>query len=141
VNVARLFFLSLLVLLLGVAHLGAGQVRRATNDNDLRFWLRNMITHGYAPAEMSEVLGISETQITSARRRFATQPLRATNHLLVLPYPGGRHPRIGFLDGAVDPQRETKVSVFTPWDPASFVVVDVPRPDRLVDARRLVAAA
>jgi hypothetical protein len=44
----------------------------------------------------------------------------------MLPYPGGRHPRIGFLDGAVDPQRETKVSVFTPWDPNSYVVIDVP---------------
>ena len=46
--------------------------------------------------------------------------------LLILPYPGGRHPRIGFLEGAVDPQRETKFSVFTPWDPNSYVVVDVP---------------
>jgi hypothetical protein len=44
----------------------------------------------------------------------------------MLPYPGGRHPRIGFLDGAVDPQRETKISVFTPWDPNSYVVIDVP---------------
>src|SRR5439155_21067947 len=46
--------------------------------------------------------------------------------LLVLPYPGGRHPRLGFLDGAVRPQRETKVSVFTPWDEDSYVVADVP---------------
>ena len=38
----------------------------------------------------------------------------------------GRHPRIGFLDGAIRPQRETKISVFTPWDPHSYVVVDVP---------------
>ena len=37
-----------------------------------------------------------------------------------------RHPRIGFLDGAVRPQRETKFSVFTPWDDASYVVVDAP---------------
>jgi hypothetical protein len=46
--------------------------------------------------------------------------------LKVLPFPGGRHPRIGFLDGAIAPQRETKVSVFTPWNPHSYVVVDVP---------------
>jgi hypothetical protein len=46
--------------------------------------------------------------------------------LLVMPYPGGRHPRIGFLDGAIDPQRETKISVFTPWNPGSYVVADVP---------------
>jgi len=38
----------------------------------------------------------------------------------------GRHPRIGFLDGAIDPQRETKASVFTPWDESSYVVIDVP---------------
>jgi hypothetical protein len=44
----------------------------------------------------------------------------------VLPYPGGRHPRIGFLDGAINPQRDTKFSVFTPWDPTSYVVVDLP---------------
>ena len=46
--------------------------------------------------------------------------------LLTLAYPGGRHPRIGFLDGAVRPQRETKISVFAPWDDTSYVVLDVP---------------
>jgi hypothetical protein len=46
--------------------------------------------------------------------------------LLVLPYPGGRHPRIGFLEGAIDPQRETKLSIFTPWSPTAYVVADVP---------------
>jgi len=44
----------------------------------------------------------------------------------VLPYPGGRHPRIGFLEGAVRPQRDTKLSVFTPWDESSYVVLDLP---------------
>src|SRR5262249_23867515 len=51
---------------------------------------------------------------------------RSDDVLLVLPYPGGRHPRIGFLEGAIRPQRETKVSVFTPWDDTSYVVADVP---------------
>jgi hypothetical protein len=46
--------------------------------------------------------------------------------LRVLPYPGGRHPRRGFLDGAIDPQRETKVSVFPPWSEGGYAVVDVP---------------
>ncbi len=46
--------------------------------------------------------------------------------LLVLPYPGGRHPRIGFLEGAIDPQRETKISVFTPWPNGGYVVADIP---------------
>ena len=58
-------------------------------------------------------------------------PVRDKERVFVLPYPGGRHPRIGFLEGAIRPQRETKVSVFTPWQPedhsrADYVVADVP---------------
>src|SRR5262249_52631194 len=49
-----------------------------------------------------------------------------TSVLKVLPYPGGRHPRIGFLDGAIRPQRETKFSAFLPWDRSQYVVVDLP---------------
>ena len=44
----------------------------------------------------------------------------------VLPYPGGRHPRIGFLEGAILPQRGTKASVFLPWESSGYAVVDVP---------------
>src|SRR5581483_8949308 len=46
--------------------------------------------------------------------------------LLVLPYPGGRHPRVGFRDGAIRPQRETKASVFAPWPGGGYAVADVP---------------
>ncbi|MCP4455357.1 MAG: CehA/McbA family metallohydrolase [Planctomycetes bacterium] len=49
-----------------------------------------------------------------------------TGRVCIEPYSGERHPRIGFLEGALKPQRDTKVTVFTPWDPASYVVVDVP---------------
>src|SRR5262249_3031878 len=106
--------------------------RRPKNDADLRYWLENMVWHHrFTTAEISDATGLSADEIKAALTRFgisaATAPKRAANApLLVLPYPGGRHPRIGFLDGAVRPQRETKVSVFTPWDPASYVVVDVP---------------
>ena len=52
----------------------------------------------------------------AARHRRGERPARnAGDPLLVLPYPGGRHPRIGFRDGAIRPQRETKASVFAPW--------------------------
>jgi hypothetical protein len=44
----------------------------------------------------------------------------------MLPYPGGRHPRRGFLEGALLPQRETKISIFPPWEDGGYVVVDVP---------------
>jgi hypothetical protein len=46
--------------------------------------------------------------------------------MAIMPYPGGRHPRRGFLEGAIAPQRETKFSLFTPWSAKSYVVADVP---------------
>ena len=106
--------------------------RRPKNDAELRYWLENMIWHhGFTAAEITAATGLPADEIDAARMRFkitpANKPKRpADAPLLVVPYPGGRHPRIGFLDGAVRPQRETKVSVFTPWDETSYVVVDVP---------------
>ena len=44
----------------------------------------------------------------------------------IAPYPGRLHPRIGFLEGAVNPLRGTKAMAFLPWDPESYVVIDVP---------------
>src|SRR4051794_14849183 len=80
----------------------ASQLRPAANETDLRYWLANMLTHGFSAAEMSGVLGLPAEEIS--RRAAQVQPLRSANRLLVLPYPGGLHPRIGFLDGAIDPQ-------------------------------------
>jgi len=123
---------TLCVFALAINIFAADEARPPRNDADLRFWLENMAWHhGYALDEMHAVLGLPNAEIQSALRRFdiraETRPARTANApLLVLPYPGGRHPRIGFLDGAVNPQRETKLSIFTPWDAASFVVLDVP---------------
>lgn len=107
-------------------------VRTPTSDDDLRDWLENMVWHHrFTTAEIAEATGLGEEEIERALRKFDIapegRPKRAAGApLLTLPYPGGRHPRIGFLDGAVHPQRETKISVFTPWDDSSYVVVDVP---------------
>jgi hypothetical protein len=112
--------------------LHGSEARPFASDQDARFWLENMVWHHrFTSAEISAATGLTEEQIATACRRFevspANRPKRPQNApLLVLPYPGGRHPRIGFLDGAVNPQRETKVSIFTPWDEVSYVVVDVP---------------
>ncbi len=112
--------------------LAADQVRPGREDADLRFWLENMFCHhGYSLDEMRAVTGLDEPALRAALERFGLKagvrpPREPGAPLLVLPYPGGRHPRIGFLDGAVEPQRETKLSIFTPWDPASYVVLDVP---------------
>lgn len=107
-------------------------VRKPADDTELQYWLQNMIWyHGFETSEVVAATGMTATQIESAQEKFnirkETRPERDSEaSLLVLPYPGGRHPRIGFLDGAVEPQRETKVSVFTPWDTNDYVVVDVP---------------
>src|SRR5207249_438532 len=106
--------------------------RRPKSEADLRFWLENMVWyHRFSVAEIKAATGLSDDELTAALARFVigtnNKPTRSANApLLVLPYPGGRHPRIGFLDGAVNPQRETKVSVFTPWDEQSYLVVDLP---------------
>ena len=80
-------------------------------------------------AETESATGLSEPEINKALdkvRRANPERSEQRQGLKVLPYPGGRHPRIGFLEGAVRPQRETKISVFTPWDDGSYVVADVP---------------
>jgi predicted amidohydrolase len=114
----------------------AGQLltgfRRPTNEADLRAWLESMVVfHRFTPGEVSAATGLTLDEVAAAVRQFGlagkTAPrVAAGQPLRVLPYPGGRHPRLGFFDGAVMPQRETKVSVFTPWDDAGYVVVDVP---------------
>lgn len=79
---------------------------------------------------MQQVTGLSAEQLSVRLKQFGisagSRPQRPDGKLFVLPYPGGRHPRIGFLDGAVDPQRETKLSVFCPWDDHSYGVLDLP---------------
>ena len=83
---------------------------------DLAYWVRNMGEHGYTREEMARVAG----------QAVAAPPGEKATGLRVRPYPGGRHPRLGFFEGAINPQRGTKASVFLPWDPASYVVVDLP---------------
>lgn len=123
-----------LVLMLGLCA-AASEIpnfRKPRDEADLRFWLQNMVWHHrFSSGEIREATGLSDEEIIAALAKLkitaATRPERpAGAPLLVLPYPGGRHPRIGFLEGAIRPQRETKISVFTPWDENSYVVVDVP---------------
>lgn len=105
---------------------------RRPKPDEMKFWLRNMrLYHAFTDEEIIAATGMSEADVREELFKWdvkwdwglAFQPGQA---LIVLPYPGGRHPRIGFQDGAVDPQRETKISVFCPWDVRSYVVVDVP---------------
>ena len=88
-------------------------------------WLDNMVVyHRFTAEEVHRATGLP---VTAARQQIK---LRADKPrpvgLRVMPYPGGRHPRIGFLDGAIRPQRETKISIFPPWEDGGYAVVDVP---------------
>jgi hypothetical protein len=109
-----------------------GGGRRPANDGELRSWLENMLVHHRMTRdEVASATGLSADEIDAAIKRLridqTVKPPRAAEMpLLVLPYPGGRHPRIGFLEGAVDPQRETKLSVFAPWADGGYAVADIP---------------
>lgn len=93
------------------------------------FWLKSMINdHGYTPEEVAQVTALPESFL-----EVRTTPLHGQSaysgeagHVMILPYPGGRHPRIGFLEGAIDPLRGTKVSIFPPWENGGYAVLDIP---------------
>jgi hypothetical protein len=93
--------------------------------DDTRYWLDVCAAHGYSQAETAMATGKEARDVAALQHRYGTRPPKApADRLLLLPYPGGRHPRIGFLDGAIDPHRDTKCSVFLPG--GGYIVIDVP---------------
>ena len=108
--------------------------RRPANEDELRYWLENMVWyHRFTVQEITSAMGMEADEVRSALAQFdirndnrpRTDPDRQKK-ILVLPYPGGRHPRVGHRLAAIRPQRESKISIFAPWDQESYVVVDVP---------------
>ena len=102
---------------------------RTLHQRDREAWLTNMIVdHRFTADEVRQATGMSLEEAVKAVQSLS--PIAAESDeaakLRILPYPGGRHPRRGFLDGAIDPQRETKISVFPPWSDGGYAVVDVP---------------
>lgn len=105
--------------------------RPPKNDEDLKYWLQNMVWgHDFETAEISMATGLKESEVLDALERFDigahNKPPRASERLMTLPYPGGRHPRLGNIAETINPQRETKVSVFAPWEEGGYVVLDLP---------------
>ncbi len=149
------FFSVALALLFGCSSdaTRSGDASTGGRSDAQSFWLENMVLfHGYTTEEVAAATGhgVEEIATKVAAVRSDEQAGRNTltppaDRLLILPYPGGRHPRIGFLDGAIDPWRETKLSVFLPWKDAGYVVVDLPealwRNRELPDDRRLMFLA
>lgn len=101
-------------------------------DAALEQKLRTMLLyHGFSRSEMAKATGRSTAFVQRALDHFGISVEDRPNPpdngpLLILPYPGGRHPRIGFLDGAIDPRADTKVSLVSPWAPQEYAVVDLP---------------
>lgn len=106
--------------------------RRPGTDDEMRFWLENMVVrHHYSLPEVTAATGMEHLEILEALERLGIR-YRGTSaesgdaSLSIMPYPGGRHPRLRELQFAINPQRDTKVSIFTPWAPHEYVVVDLP---------------
>ncbi len=100
---------------------------------DLGYWLTNMIHyHRYTWEEVEKVTGLSRNALNARAHvmRADESPVQESTGtdkpVRALPYPGGRHPRIGALEEAICPVRGTKASVFLPWDSVSYVVIDLP---------------
>jgi hypothetical protein len=104
-------------------------VEREQTLEHLDFWLSNMVRdHRYSLEEVVQVTGLPKRALDERIGRLgeASAFPGNGNRVKVLPYPGGRHPRIGFLEGAIDPLRGTKVSIFPPWTNGGYVVLDIP---------------
>ena len=99
---------------------------RAQTRSALGRWTAAMVRHNYSATEATGVAGFSESELAAYERDLAVRLPDPVGSLDIVPYPGGRHPRAGFLEGAIDPLRGTKASVFLPWDPESYLVVDLP---------------
>lgn len=95
-----------------------------------------MVHHGYSVEEAAEGLGLEVAEVAALveeydlKEKSEAEALRKgrtpDGKIKVMPWAPGRHPRIGFLEGAIDPQRDTKISIFLPWEEGGFVVFDLP---------------
>src|SRR5262249_56813524 len=103
--------------------------RRPKNEADLRYWLENMVTyHRFTVAEVCEATSLTADEVTAALRRFniapGSRPRRpAGAPLLVLPYPGGPPPPLGFPHGAGRPPPPPKRSALAPCGQATSLAV------------------
>lgn len=104
-------------------------LEREQTVQHLDFWLRNMLNdHHYTMDEAMQVSCLPEPVLKERLAQTGGESAFSTNgsRIKALPYPGGRHPRIGFLEGAIDPLRGTKASIFPPWENGGYVVLDIP---------------
>jgi hypothetical protein len=84
--------------------------------------------HHFTNGEMQSVTGYNTSTIDSLLVDLNDMVLRKRSEqkIIIKPYPGGRHPRIGFQDGMRSPMRGTKASAFLPWNEKDFIIIDLP---------------
>ena len=75
------------------------QLRPSDNDRELKKWLQNMLWHHrFSRAEIEQVTGLNEEALEAKLEQFEirtdNRPARPEDQLLMLPYPGGRHPSV-----------------------------------------------
>lgn len=99
----------------------------STRQN-LDFWISNMQAHHYTMEEMMAVTAMGQLALEPLIKNTDPAQLvrRQNGNILVLPYPGSRHPRIGFQEGMLSPMRGTKASIFLPDHPGQYLVLDLP---------------
>jgi hypothetical protein len=88
-----------------------------------------LVDHRYSRDEAAEATGLSLSDLDAAVSRLGLDTRRLPDlgdTIRIRPYPGGRDPYLPHPDVIEDMRRETKVSVFAPWDPTSYVVADIP---------------
>jgi hypothetical protein len=101
------------------------EARISQSRRETSYWFNIMKRHGYTVAETRMASGLDAIRANAALEKARIGRVKGSL-LEVLPYPGGRHPRIGFRDGEIRPQRETKLSVFSPWSQNDYIVLDIP---------------
>jgi hypothetical protein len=100
----------------------------STREN-LDYWLANMYQdHKYSTKDMMGVTGLKDQVLNQHLSQLDTfkENSEANKMIKVRPYPGFRHPRINFKEGMLSPMRGTKASIFLPWAPEEYVVLDLP---------------
>jgi len=98
----------------------------------LRDALERMVGYlDYSEAEIVAATGRARSEIAQALADFRIDenrnlPRSDQGRTILFPYPGGRHPRLGFRDGAIAPKRQTKAVVVPPWEESGYAVIDLP---------------
>jgi hypothetical protein len=91
------------------------------------YWIGIMQEFHYSVSEMAAVLGYSESEVDEVLSMHGSDEIQhESGRIRILPWPGGRHPRIGFREGMLSPMRGTKVGIFLPWNPDEYLVLDLP---------------